>query len=138
MHGLVVLFVRLEGREVLEIGPHRKRHLRSDVRNLDFAHYQPQVLYRSDTASAAIPDKSGGFVVPFAEEKIDRILQRRRGAMVVFGGDENVGVERGNLFAPRLRVRLAVLMHRGWYRLIEERQLVIVDIDDLKFRVLAA
>src|SRR6266478_3368268 len=58
--------------------------------------------------------------------------------MVVFGGDENVGVERGDFLAPSLRVRLAVLMHPRWYRLIEERQLVILDVDNLKFRVLAA
>src|SRR5260370_41724810 len=57
--------------------------------------------------------------------------------MVVFGSDENVGVQRGNFLAPRLRVRLAVLMHRRWYRLIEERQLVILDVDNLKLRVLA-
>src|SRR3979490_583689 len=57
--------------------------------------------------------------------------------MVVFGGDENVGVERGNFLAPSVRVRLAVLMHRRWYWLIEEGQLVILDIDILKLCVLA-
>src|SRR2546425_10034702 len=94
MHSLVVLFVWLKGREVLEVRPHRKRHLRSHVRNLDFAHHEPQVLHRSDTASAAISHKSSRFVVPFVEEKIDRVLQRRRCGMVVFGGDENEGLAR--------------------------------------------
>jgi hypothetical protein len=61
-------------REVLEVGKHRKRHLGSHVRNLDFAHHQPQVLHRSDTASAAISDKAGRFVLSFVEEKIDRVL----------------------------------------------------------------
>jgi hypothetical protein len=74
MHGLVMVFVRLKGGEVLEVGKHRKRHLRSHVRNLDFAHHQPQVLYRSDATSAAVSDKSRRFVVPFAEEKVDRVL----------------------------------------------------------------
>src|SRR5713226_7699646 len=37
MHCLVVLFVRLKGREVLKVCPHRKGHLRSHSRNLDFA-----------------------------------------------------------------------------------------------------
>src|SRR5439155_24696151 len=36
-----------------------------------------------------------------------------------------------------LRVRLAVLMHCRWHRLIEERQFVILDVDNLKLRVLA-
>src|SRR2546428_1446961 len=36
MHCLVALFVRLKGREVLKVCPHRKRHLCSHVRNLDF------------------------------------------------------------------------------------------------------
>src|SRR6266851_2499092 len=137
MHSFVVLFVRLKGREVLEVSKHRKRHLRSHVRNLDFAHDQPQVLHCSDPAGAAISDESRRFVVPFVEEKIDRVLQRRRGAMVVFGGDENIGVERGNFLAPSLRMGLAVLMRPGWYGLIEERQLVIFDVDHLKLRVLA-
>src|SRR2546428_5431382 len=118
MHCLVALFVRLKGREVLKVCPHQKRPLCSHVRTLDSAHHEPKVLPRSDTA---ISHKSCRFVVPFVEEKIDRVLQRRRGGMVVFGGDENVGVERGNFLAPRLRVRIAVLMHCRWYRLIEKR-----------------
>src|SRR5260370_14544947 len=58
--------------------------------------------------------------------------------MVVFGGDENVGVERGNFFAPCLRVRFAVLMHYGRHRFIEQWQFVIFDIDNLKLGVIAA
>src|SRR5438105_12855899 len=58
--------------------------------------------------------------------------------MVVFGGNENVGVERRNFLAPSLRVRLAVLMHPRWYELIEKRQLVILDVNNLKLRILAA
>src|SRR5206468_12857453 len=44
---------------------------------------------------------------------------------------------RGNFLAPSLRVLLAVLMHCRWHRLIEERQFVILDVDNLKLRVLA-
>src|ERR1700735_5009121 len=58
--------------------------------------------------------------------------------MVVFRGDKNVGVERSNFLAPSLRVRFAVLFHYGRHRLIEERQLVILDIDHLELRILAA
>src|SRR5580658_1456755 len=57
--------------------------------------------------------------------------------MVVFRSDKNVGVERSNFLAPSLGVRLAVLMHYGRHRLIEERQLVILDIDHLELRFLA-
>src|ERR1700719_2772908 len=58
--------------------------------------------------------------------------------MVVFGGDKNVGVEGGDFLAPSVRVCLGVLVHRGWHGLIEERQLVIFNVDDFKLRVLAA
>src|SRR2546425_4030024 len=138
MHSLVVLFVWLKGREVLEVRPHRKRHLRSHVRNLDFAHHEPQVLDCSDTTCTAISNKSRCFVIPFVIKEIDRVLQCRRCGMVVFGGDENEGVERGNFRAPSLRVRLAVLMHCRWHRLIEERQVVILDVYNLKLRVFTA
>src|SRR5580704_9191032 len=57
--------------------------------------------------------------------------------MVVFGGDENVGVECGNFLAPSLRVRLAVLMHDWGYRFIEEWQFVVLDIDNFKLGVVA-
>src|ERR1700692_867959 len=58
--------------------------------------------------------------------------------MVVFGGDENVGVERGNFLAPSFRMWVAVLMHYRWHGFIEERQLVILNVDNLKLCVLAA
>src|ERR1700730_8552802 len=57
--------------------------------------------------------------------------------MVVFGGDENVSVERGNFLAPSFCMWIAVLMHYGWHGFIEERQLVILNVDNLKLRVLA-
>src|SRR5713101_3340841 len=121
MHSFVVLLVRLKGRKILEVRPHRECHLGSNVCNLDFTHDQPQVFDRSDTARTAISDKTSRFVIPFVVEKIDSVLQRRRGGMVVFGSDENVGVERGNCLAPSLSVRLAILMHYWRHRLIEER-----------------
>jgi len=40
--------------------------------------------------------------------------------------------------APSLRVRLAVLVHARGYGFIEERQLVVFDVDNLKVRVLPA
>src|SRR5580700_10683742 len=138
MHSFVVLLMRLKGRKILEVRPHRERHLGSNVCNLDFTHDQPQVFDRSDTARTAISDKTGRFVIPFEVEKIDSVLERRRGGMVVFGGDENIGVKRSNFVTPALRVRLAVLMHYGGHRLIEEWQLVILDVDNFKLRVVAA
>src|SRR5580693_3664745 len=57
--------------------------------------------------------------------------------MVVFGGDENVGVECGNFFAPPLCMGFAVLMHDWGYRFIEEWQFVVLDIDNFKLRVVA-
>src|ERR1019366_1474117 len=58
--------------------------------------------------------------------------------MVVLGSDENVGIQRVDFRAPRFRVRFAVLTHRGGYGLIQERQFVILDVNDLELRVLAA
>src|ERR1700676_1259678 len=52
--------------------------------------------------------------------------------MVVFGGDENIGVKRSNFVAPALRMRLPVLMHYGGHRLIEEWPFVILDCDNFK------
>src|SRR6266481_5953714 len=57
--------------------------------------------------------------------------------MVVFGGDKNVGIERSNFLAPSFRMWVAVLMHDWWHGFIEERQLVILNVDNLKLRVLA-
>ena len=57
--------------------------------------------------------------------------------MVVFGGDENVGIECGNFLAPVLCVGLAVLVHDGRDRFIEKRQFVVLDIDNFKLRVVA-
>src|SRR5882672_11750807 len=58
--------------------------------------------------------------------------------MIVFGGYENISVKRSNFVTPALRVRFAVLMHYGGHRLIEERQFVILDVDNFKLRVVAA
>src|SRR4029077_2927990 len=57
--------------------------------------------------------------------------------MVVFGGDKNVSVERGNFLAPSFRMWVAVLMHYWWHGFIKERQLVVLNVDNLKLRVLA-
>src|ERR1700683_3182330 len=120
MHSLVVLFMRLKGREILEVCPHRERHLRSYVCNLNFAHHEPQVLHRPDTTCTTISDESRRLVIPFVIKEIDRVLQCRRSRMVVFRGDEYVGVERGDFLAPALCVVLSVLMHDGGHRFIEE------------------
>src|SRR4029077_20792643 len=61
MYGFIVLFVRLKGREVLEVGKHRQRHLRPHVGNLDSPHPQPQIPLAPPPASAAVSNKSCGF-----------------------------------------------------------------------------
>src|ERR1700680_4845676 len=58
--------------------------------------------------------------------------------MVVFWGDENVGVECGNFLAPALCVGLAILMHYWGHRLIEKWQFVILDVYNFELRVVAA
>ena len=53
-------------------------------------------------AGAAVTHEASHLVVPLSEQKIDRVLERARDAMVVFGRDEYIAVERADLLQPIL------------------------------------
>src|SRR2546423_6368582 len=56
-------------------------------------------------ADAAVADEASRLVVPLGEQKIDRVLERARDAMVVLGRDEDIAVERADLGRPYFGVR---------------------------------
>ena len=57
--------------------------------------------------------------------------------MVVLGRDENVGIENGDLSRSPFGVRLTVLPHYWWRRLVEQRQVEILDVHELELGVAA-
>ena len=57
--------------------------------------------------------------------------------VVVLGRDDDEAVERGDLLGPALRVRLAYWPSDGGYRLVEVRQLVVEQVDQLELGVVA-
>ena len=57
--------------------------------------------------------------------------------MVVLGRDENVGIETVDLGGPRFRVRLTVLPHYWWRRLVQKRQVEIFDVHEFELGVAA-
>jgi hypothetical protein len=83
----------------------------------------------------AVADEACGFVVPFAVQEIDGVLQCARSSVVVFRRDEDVAVEGVDLGGPSLGVRLRVLSHRRRDWLIEQRQVEIFDVDELELSV---
>ena len=58
--------------------------------------------------------------------------------MVVLGGDDDEPVERGDLVGPPLGVLVLVLAQRRRQRLVEVRQRVVAQVDQLELRVAAA
>ncbi|MDX6578420.1 MAG: hypothetical protein QOE96_4373 [Blastocatellia bacterium] len=95
------------------------------------------MLDRARPASAAVANESSRFVVPLSEQKIDCVLERAGSSVVVLWRDKNVGIERTNLRGPCFGVRLTVLPQRGRHRLVEKRQVEILDVHELGLRVAA-
>jgi hypothetical protein len=105
--------------------------------HLHLRQYQAQLLDRARSTGAAVADEASRLVVPLGEQKIDGVLERAGDAMVVLGRDENVGIERTNFRGPRFGVRLTVLPHYWWYRLVEKRQVEILDVYEFELSVAA-
>jgi hypothetical protein len=59
-------------------------------------------------------------------------LQDAGGAVVVLRGDEDEAVEGGDLLGPLLRVLALVLAHRRGQRLVQVRQRVVPQVDELE------
>lgn len=82
----------------------------------------------------AVGDNGGGLAVPLVLEVVDGVLCASRDAVVVLGGDEDVGVVGGDLGGPLLGVVVDegasggdVCGHDG---LVKDGQLEGVDVDD--------
>src|SRR2546423_10027974 len=105
--------------------------------HLHLRQHQTQLLDRARAAGAAVADEAGRFVGPLCKQKIDRVLERAGGSMVVLGRDENVCIEAADLSGPRFGVRFTVLPHYGRHGLVEERQVEIFDVHELELGVAA-
>ena len=87
---------------VFEVGKHGEQYLVAHGGDLDLGQHQAQLLDRACSARAAVADEAGRLIVPLAEQKIDRILERAGDAVIVFGRDEDVAVEMSRFWRPML------------------------------------
>src|SRR5258708_3447277 len=117
--------IRLENAEVFKVVKHGEQNLIANRRDLYLGQHQTQMLNRARTAGAAIADEAGGLVVPLSEQKIDRVLECTRDAVIILGGDEDVAVEGADLGGPRFGMRFTVLPQGRRYRLVEKRQVEV-------------
>src|SRR5258707_6132604 len=102
-------WIWFEDAEVFEVGIHGEQDLQAHGGHLHFRQHQTQLLDRARSAGAAVANETGRLVVPFREQKIDRVLERARDAVVVLGRDENIGIESADLRGPLFGVRLTIL-----------------------------
>jgi hypothetical protein len=70
-------------------------------------------------------------------EEINGILERARCRVVVLGRHEDVGVEGRDLRRPCLGVLVGVPAHNRRHRLVEERQIEVFDVHEIKLGVAA-
>ena len=120
-----------------EVGIHGEQDLVTYSGHLHLGQIQAQLLDHARSTGAAVANESSRFVVPLSKQKIDCVLERAGGSMVVLGRDENVGIENGDLSRPPFGVRLTVLPHYCWRRLVEQRQVEIFDVYEFEFGVAA-
>src|SRR5882757_5751594 len=113
--------IRLEDAEVFKVVKHGEQDLIAHRRDLNLGQYQAQLLDGARTAGTAIADEAGGLVVPFSEQKIDRVLECTGDAMIILGRHEDIAIKRTDLGGPCFGVRLTVLSHRWWNWLVEKR-----------------
>src|SRR5206468_11584411 len=95
------------------------------------------MLDRAHSANAAVANEASRLVVPFGEQKIDRVLERAGNSVIVLGRDENVTVEVVDLRGPRFCVRLAILSHGRRHRLVKEREVEIFDVHEFELSIAA-
>src|SRR5687767_700841 len=78
---------------------------------------------------AAVTHQADRLVVPLSDQVVERVQQRRRGAVVVLGHDEDKSIEPGNPRAPGLLVGTLVLTQPRMIALGKERQVDVLEID---------
>src|SRR6266849_4220616 len=137
IEGLLMAGIRLEDAEVFKVGEHGEQDLVAHGGDLHLGQHQTQMLDRARPAGAAVADEASRLVVPLAEQKINRVLERSGDAMIILGRDEDIAVKRADLSGPYFGVRPIVLPHYGRHRLVEERQVEVFDVNKFKFGVAA-
>lgn len=125
----------LEGGEVLEVGEEGEGDLGADVGHLQFAGDAAQVLHGAGAAGAAVADEADGLVGPLGVQEVDGVLQGAGHGAVVLRGDDDEAVEGRDLLRPGVGVRLGVLAHRRGVGLVEQRELVVEQVDDFEVGV---
>src|ERR1700731_1878868 len=75
-HGLALELVGFEVREILEVIEERESDRGAYVRHLQFGHDHSKMFDGAHAAQAAVTHEARGFVVPFAIDEVDRVLQR--------------------------------------------------------------
>src|SRR5438876_1279922 len=137
VNGLFLCWTGPENAEVFKVGIHGEQNLVAHSGHLHLRQHQTQLLDRARAAGAAVADEAGRFVGPLCKQKIDRVLERAGGSMVVLGRDENVCIETADLSGPRIGVRFTVLPYYGRHGLVEERQVEIFDVHEFELGVAA-
>jgi hypothetical protein len=92
------------------------------ILKLDRCH--AKLLDASRAHRAAVAHESGGFAVPLGVNPIDRLLQHRGGAVIVFRCYEYKSIRSRNLSGPILHHLMFVrrsARHSGRHGLVEER-----------------
>ncbi len=133
-----VVVARLEDGVVLEIGQQRQRDLLAHVGHLQFRADQPQVLGGPGAARQAVGDEPGRLVVPLGVQEVEGVLEHSGGGVVVLGSDHDEPVERGDRGRPLPGVLVLVLAQRRRQRLIEVRQRVVAQVNQLELGIAAA
>src|SRR6266849_2800310 len=135
IEGLLMAGIRLEDAEVFKVGEHGEQDLVAHGGDLHLGQHQTQMLDRARPAGAAVADEASRLVVPLTEQKINRVLERAGDAMIILGRDEDKTIERTDLRGPRFGVRLTVLPHDGRHRLVEERQVEVLNVHEFELGV---
>ena len=80
----------------------------ADRRHLQLDGVEPQLLYRTSAANAAVAYESDRLVAPFSVGVVERILQNRGRFAIVFGSREDKGVEFVDLALGNLIIRRSI------------------------------
>src|SRR3974377_2627367 len=72
----------------------------------EYVEKRPKLLDSPRPPRRAVTDKTGGLFIPFRVGVIEGVLQHGWNAVVVFGGNEDIAIETGDLLLPPLRNRI--------------------------------
>src|SRR5258706_1806392 len=105
---------------------------RADRSELKLYRRQAELLDAASAHGTAITHKGGRLVVPLRINPVERVLEHRRGTVVVFWRDEDEAVRPGDFGSPLLDHFILVsraTRHGGRHRLVEEGHWKVPEID---------